>query len=196
MTIGFLVLAAGRSSRFGEPKLLQRFRAYPSLLAATLAAIPRECPTAVVLSEDQPMLVPQVTAAGASPRVYSGISPGLGDSIAFGVRQTAHWSGWVLCLGDMPLITADVYTRVYAALDMAAGPAIAAPAYEGRRGHPVAFSHHFQSLLQSLEGDSGAAGIIRENSAAISTFASGCKGVLLDVDTPGQLAALAHQADS
>lgn len=39
---------------------------------------------------------------------------------------------------------------------IAQGHSIAAPAYNGSRGHPVAFAARWYELLQKLEGDAGA----------------------------------------
>ena len=64
------------------------------------------------------------------------------------------------------------------------------PVFAGRRGQPVGFAARWQSALLALEGDEGARAILRQHAALLHTLASDDPGVLQDVDTPADLAAL------
>ncbi|MET0442876.1 MAG: NTP transferase domain-containing protein, partial [Casimicrobiaceae bacterium] len=62
------------------------------------------------------------------------------------------------------------------------GADIAAPEFDGRRGHPVAFSRRHGVALAGLEGDEGARAILAAHKASIRMLAVADAGVVRDVD--------------
>ncbi|WP_318390655.1 nucleotidyltransferase family protein [Enterobacter sp.] len=88
-----------------------------------------------------------------------GGTPGMGDSVAMGVRATPDAGGWLILPGDLPLITPDTLKRVAAALTEGQ---IVVPHYQQQFGHPVGFGRAYFSSLCSLSGDTGAREIVRE----------------------------------
>ena len=96
--------------------------------------------------------------------------------------------GWVVALADMPCIGVPTLRRVAEAI--AGGAALAAPVHAGRRGHPVGFAARWKDALLALEGDEGARAILRQHAALLQTLQTDDPGVLQDVDTPADLAAL------
>ncbi|SMF08023.1 molybdenum cofactor cytidylyltransferase [Alteromonadaceae bacterium Bs31] len=185
-TPGFLVLAAGESVRFGEPcKLLSKLPNGSSLIDNTLAALSAvNNKICVVLSETSP-LKKRVAELPFDYTVYPGKSPGLGDSLAWGVRATEAWGGWIICLADMPWIDSKAYRAVF---DLACKQNnIIAPTFNGQRGHPVFFPPKFREQLAALRGDSGANSIIKSHASELLTLESACEGVLMDVDVPVDL---------
>ena len=100
--------------------------------------------------------------------------------------------GVVVCLGDMPLVSAAVIDRLIAAFDPAEGRAICVPSYRGKRGNPMLFASRFIPELQTLTGDVGARGLLSDYAALVCEVPVEVSGVLLDADTPQSLAALRH----
>lgn len=86
--------------------------------------------------------------------------PGMGDSIASGVRATAKASGWLILPGDLPLITADSILQVAELLAKASHQVIV-PKVGEQRGHPVGFQAECFSALSQLSGEFGAAAIVK-----------------------------------
>ena len=182
---GFLLLAAGSSQRFGEScKLSALMEHGVTVIDQTLKAITSvERKVMVVVSESSPL--PALLAGKYEHTLFPGHSPGIGDSIAWGVSQTASWQGWVICLADMPWITAAVYRAV---INLAEREnRIISPSYKGQRGHPVFFPTGYRKELIALKGDRGANGIIGANSRELLTIETGCAGVLKDIDVPEDL---------
>ncbi len=105
---------------------------------------------------------------------------GMGASLACGVAASRDAGGWVVALADMPRIRPETIARVAQAL--AAGADIAAPAYRGDRGHPVAFGRRFLDELQALTGDSGARAVVQRNQALLRLVDTDDSGVLFDID--------------
>lgn len=103
--------------------------------------------------------------------------PGMGDSIAAGVRATADAAGWLILPGDLPLVRGDTLRL----LASAPAAAVTVPLYRGQRGHPVRFDRKISSDLLDLKGNHGAAQILRVQ-AAINSVA------FLDLDDAGCIA--------
>lgn len=186
-----VLLAAGRSRRYGADKLLQELpdgtpvgvaacRALLSGVGAVIAVIGPECaPLAALLR-----------AAGAHVSVCRAAAAGMGASLACGVRSSPEVDGWVVALADMPWIKAATTRAVASALAERAG--CVAPFYRGRRGHPVGFARRFGAELCRLSGDEGARSILARESDHVHRLDVEDPGILLDIDEPGDL--VAHAA--
>lgn len=181
-----ILLAAGSSSRYGEDKLL-----YPldngvpmGILSARnlLRALPNSI--AVVRDAHGP-LTEQLRAEGIGIVVNPDAGRGMGSSLACGIRALPPATGFVVALADMPWIDPQTIRGVVRLLR--AGAPIAAPVYQGQRGHPVGFSHRFREELMSLDGDHGARELLVRNGEALQLFEVDDPGILRDIDTPADL---------
>ncbi|MEJ5990417.1 NTP transferase domain-containing protein [Ramlibacter sp. PS3R-8] len=161
-----LVLASGRGERFvgsgGSGSKLQALLAGQPVLEHTLAA---------------------VRASGLPFHVEAAGHPGMGDSIAAGVRATAGASGWLVLPGDLPLVAPASLLAVAEALK---GATLVLPMHAGVRGHPVGFSAVHGPALQALRGPEGAAAIVRSASPLRLDLAD--PGIVMDIDTVEDLA--------
>jgi molybdenum cofactor cytidylyltransferase len=183
-----ILLAAGQGRRFGGAKLLHVLPdARPLGLAALQALQAAVDPVIAVVAPAQPTLSELFTHAGARVVVCRDAHTGLGASIACGVRA-APQGPWLIALADMPCISPHAITQVAAAI--AAGAPLAAPVYQGRRGHPVGFSQPFFADLCALSGDQGARRLLQAHADALQPVPTDDAGVLFDIDTPADLATL------
>lgn len=107
--------------------------------------------------------------------------PGMGDSIAAGVRATSSAAAWLILPADLPLISSSTLRK------MAFAPpcAVTVPMYQGRRGHPVRFGLECLPDLINLHGNQGAVQLIRRQEAtdSIATIDLDDVGCVMDVDT-------------
>jgi molybdenum cofactor cytidylyltransferase len=182
-----ILLAAGAGARFGGGKLLHPLddgtaiaaHAARNLIAAGLDV------TAVIRPGDFP-LRELLETEGCTVTVCADAAQGMGVSLAHGVNTTRDAAGWIVALADMPRIRPATIARVAQAL--AAGADIAAPAYQGDRGHPVGFSRRFLPELQALIGDSGARPLVQRNQALLRAIDVDDPGVLFDIDRRDDLA--------
>ena len=110
---------------------------------------------------------------------------GMGASIACGVKATKHSDAWLIALGDMPYVNPKSIAKITQAL--AAGEKIVAPFYCGQRGHPVGFSKDYYSQLSSLDTDTGARIIIRNNQNDLTPLEIDDPGICMDVDRRSDL---------
>jgi molybdenum cofactor cytidylyltransferase len=70
---------------------------------------------------------------------------------------------------------------------LAAGAAIAAPVYQGERGHPVGFASRLRDELTQLVGDTGAKAVLQRHAEEIVLVECDDPGVVLDIDRKADL---------
>jgi molybdenum cofactor cytidylyltransferase len=186
-----ILLAAGYSKRFGSNKLLQALPAgspeagTPMGLAAAkhlLDALPESI--AVVRPRAQ-KLARILRDAGCNTVVCKNAGEGMGTSLAAGVRATSDANGWIVGLADMPFIRPETIRTVAKALQE--GASIAAPSFQGKRGHPVGFARRFYEELSSLRGDDGARQFLKQHPELVKLVEVDDPGVVRDIDKPSDL---------
>ena len=99
----------------------------------------------------------------------------------------AEADGAIVCLGDMPQVTAALIDRLIAAFDPERGALVVVPAIEGKRGNPVVWSRRFFPELMAIEGDIGARHLISRYPEAVTEVPLTDTAALIDVDTPEAL---------
>jgi molybdenum cofactor cytidylyltransferase len=193
-TIIAILLAAGAGSRFGGDKLLHPLPdgvAIAAHAARNLAAAGLSV-TAVVRPGDFP-LADMLEQEGCHVTVCPEAARGMGASLAHGVRTERNAGGWMIALADMPRIKPATIRRIADAI--AAGATIAAPRFQGMRGHPVGFSARLGEALAALTGDSGARSVLERYRDAIVLIDCADPGVLLDIDARSDLEGHGLNAD-
>jgi molybdenum cofactor cytidylyltransferase len=121
---------------------------------------------------------------------------GLSSSLRAGLATLPEdIDGVLVLLGDMPRITSAHLDRLIAAFSPAEGRAICIPTHRAKRGNPVLWDARFFAEMRALDGDQGARALLGRHDEEVCEVEMPDDGVLLDVDTPGALAALAeHRA--
>jgi len=188
LRVAGILLAAGQGARFGRHKLLAPLAdgAPLALTAARHLRAALEDEVLVVVRPDDDLLAGQLASEGFRLIVNNDAAHGMGTSLACGVRAAAGADGWLIALADMPAIRPGTIRRVAAALVQ--GALLAAPFHAGRRGHPVGFSSRFRDELAALAGDGGARELLSRYSTQLTRIEADDAGILLDIDTPADLA--------
>ena len=166
-----IVLAAGRGERFaasgGTTHKLQALLAGKRVIDHVLDA---------------------VKASGLAYHVVTPDAdrPGMGDSIAAGVKATPGATAWLILPADLPLISSSTLCSIA----LAPTCAVTVPMYQGQRGHPVRFGPECAAGLLDLQGKQGAAHIIRSQLAtnSVAFLDVDDVGCVFDVDTLSDLA--------
>lgn len=178
-----VLLAAGSSARFGTNKLLVPLAdGVPMSVAAArhLRASVDRC-VAVVRPGDSELAA--LLAAEQLQVIECARAPeGMGASLACGIGACIDADAWLIALADMPFVLPDTIARVAAA--MRGGATLAAPIFQGRRGHPVGFERRFAPALLALTGDAGARALLAQYDAQLTRVACDDPGILRDIDTP------------
>ena len=166
-----IVLASGRGERFvasgGSGPKLQALLGGCTVLEHTLRA---------------------VQASGLPWHLEAASHPGMGDSIAAGIRATAGSPAWLILPGDLPLVQPQTLRQIAQApqsLDVVV-PLVRTAHGDGsvdglQRGHPVRFSARCGPELMQLAGPKGAASLIHLWGETLWPVQD--TGCILDIDT-------------
>ena len=189
-TIAGVLLAAGRSERFGTAKLhalLPRGRLAGLTVGAASCRNLRDAVDDVVAVVRPGDAALAAVLASERARVVVAVDAhdGMASSLAAGIAALPDASGYVVALADMPWIEPSTIARVADALVQ--GASIAAPSYRGRRGHPVGFARTHRETLIALRGDEGARSLLQARRADVVLIDVDDPGVLADIDTPDDL---------
>jgi molybdenum cofactor cytidylyltransferase len=189
--VAAIVLAAGRSTRMGGPnKLLAELGGKPLVRIVTEQVLASKAKSVTVVTGHQAGEVEKALRGLNVTFVHNpDFADGLASSVKTGIAAVpAKVDGAVVCLGDMPLISADLIDRLIEAFAPDRGNLIAVPVSDGRRGNPVLWSRRFFRELMTLDGDIGARHLIARHSEAVAEVPVEGRGAFLDIDTPQALA--------
>jgi molybdenum cofactor cytidylyltransferase len=156
--ISGLILGAGASQRFGEPKQLLPFGG-----TTLLGWVVSQAQQAMGL--DELIVVLGRSAAEICERVDFGdakvienlvFTEGCASSYRAGLAAIdSHAEGMMIILGDQPGITPEIIDCLAEEWGKTSAP-IAVCSYEGRKGHPMIFARALFEQLEVLHGDKAA----------------------------------------
>ncbi len=204
--IAAVVLAAGRSTRMGaDNKLLADIGGEPMVRRVLGQVLASQAVEVVVVAGHEADLIKtaleELTSDGRCSLVHNpDFAAGLSSSLHRGIAALGETiDGALVCLGDMPQVTAAVIDRLIAAFYPLEGRTICLPTWAGKRGNPVLLARRYFAEVQAISGDVGARALIGDYPEAVAEvamddLASGF-GVLEDIDTPEALEALAADED-
>ena len=195
-SVAVLVLAAGQSRRMGPVnKLLAEVDGAPMVAGVVEEALASgACAVHVVTGFDRT----RVEAVLADRDVHLVHNPdfdqGISTSIAAGLSALPEEvEGALICLGDMPAVSARVLNRIVAAFDPGRGVEVCVPTYRGKRGNPVLWSRTFFAEIRGIRGDVGARHLIGEHSDVVLEVPIDDASILFDVDSPEALARVSER---
>jgi molybdenum cofactor cytidylyltransferase len=179
--IAAIVLAAGASTRLGEPKQLLNIGGETLLERTVRVARDAVCiPVVVVLGAAYIQILANIRLADAVPVINDEWQEGMAGSIRLGVRTLGFIAkgaeGVLLMACDQPAITVKHLTLLMTTQE------IKASQYAGRNGVPAYFPRKYFPQLTSLTGDAGARTLLAQ--ARSENLLHG----ELDIDTAEDLA--------
>lgn len=183
--IGIIILAAGASTRLGQPKQLLTYQGKSLIRHITEVAINSQCrPVVVVLGADAEIIEPHLINLDVHIVHNHQWSTGMASSIRCGLNAigaiASEIESIVLMLCDQPFVFPDLINQLVARYQ-ATNSIVVASEYAGILGVPTIFHKTLFSDLALLQGDIGAREIIRQHYSNCSSihFAEG----VIDVDT-------------
>jgi len=181
-----LLLAAGNSSRMGQPKMLLDFKG-KTFLQHIIDEVKtlRGASLLVVTGCYHDMLKP-VLESQQIPFIKNTLwQEGMGSSIREGIKRLQQHNpdagNVIVLVCDQPHISAAVLQQMINA-KQTTGKGIVACSYDGTTGTPVLFDKKYFSQLSLLQGTSGAKKMIQQFNDDVDTinFPEGA----IDIDTP------------
>jgi molybdenum cofactor cytidylyltransferase len=182
-----IVLAAGRSQRFGQDnKLLEPLsNGLPLIIQAVRNMRSAIENIIVILPQNSEALTQSLKDEDVQIAINPEADVGMGNSLACGISASGEANGWIIGLADMPWIQAATISRIKTSLQN--GQSLVAPRYRTVRGHPVGFGQKYRDTLLKLDGDAGARTVLKQHRADLHYLEVDDPGILLDVDTPADL---------
>ncbi len=180
--IAILILAAGASSRMGEPKQLLAWGKSTLLNHAIAQALLVSDTILTILGAHQDVIAPTLTN---SQRIIFNPNwkEGMGTSIARGIatlQQQDNFEAILIMLADQPLIDAK-YLKELTALHFNSGSKITATSYGTRKGVPAVFHNSLFKELGKLNKDYGAKMLMKRFASDLTSL-DPC-GREVDIDT-------------
>jgi molybdenum cofactor cytidylyltransferase len=192
MSLHILVLAAGASTRLGQPKQLVKLGGRPALhrVVSNCVSVAGNSVTVIIGANAQEM-THLLGHSPASVVINRQWEEGVAASIRRGLASMpTTCEAVMIVLGDQVAITADDLRRLVSAWKQEEG-VIAAAVYDNHVGVPAIFPRICFTELAQLRGDQGARLILERNSYRLARVPMANAAV--DLDTPEDLAALTQR---
>jgi molybdenum cofactor cytidylyltransferase len=173
--LGIVLLAAGASTRLGQPKQLLDVHGEPLLERMVRQALPLSCPVVVVLGAYQA----QVAAALEGLPVALVHNPhwaaGMGTSVRLGLRtllaQHPDLPGCLFCVSDQIFLDTSLlrqYLETFRTSGFRENTLLAARYASGAVGVPVLFGKNWMPALLQLDDAAGANRILKQHPLAVT----------------------------
>jgi molybdenum cofactor cytidylyltransferase len=196
---GILVLAAGRSSRFGSDKLFATMPDGRPVIAHSLApalefSSQQKLPLSVVVRANNAELIDYLIQEKIDYVICPDAHLGMGNSIAHGIKSHQTWQGWMITLADMPNINIHLLNDLLNNIEQDTQSIVRPKLLTKDKSipaHPVYFPQKYAFLLSKLTGDNGAKHIIQQ----LKWIDIVDSQILMDVDTPEVLQTLHKQKE-
>lgn len=193
MSVAAIIVAAGASSRLGQPKQLVLLDGEPLLLRAIQGARGAGAvPVIVVLGAHRERIENAVAFGDATVIENAEWEEGLASSIRAGVKaaesRATGAAGVLLMTCDQPRVTAKHLREMIETFEAHAGTVMIASVYAGVRGTPAILPRAMFADLLGLRGDTGARGLLARTSLTVAEIQ--LEGGEVDIDRPEDLAEL------
>lgn len=183
--IGIVILAAGSSSRLGEPKQLLQYDNKNLLQNAIDAAVNSDADhVIVVLGANAEEVYHEIDRSKTHVLVNAEWEEGMASSVRNGMNELLSISPSIaiviLMVCDQPYVSSELLNAIINRYQQT-GKKIVACDYGETTGPPALFCKTFFDELMQLKGDAGARKIIRQNDSELITvpFPEG----KIDIDT-------------
>jgi 4-nitrophenyl phosphatase len=183
--VAAIILAAGESTRFGQPKQLLDWGGVPLLAHIADQALAAElAPVIAVLGYRAESVCAALSTRPVQAVMNWRWEEGLSTSVKVGLAALPpETEAVVLIQCDQPLLTADLLQALVTRFGET-GAAIVHPTHAGQRGTPTLFARRLFSELAAVSGDVGGRTVIARHADEAATVGVADPDVLADIDTP------------
>ncbi|MGG5808420.1 NTP transferase domain-containing protein [Falsiroseomonas sp. CW058] len=186
-----LVLAAGRSRRMAplNKLLVPDQRGLPMILRVVDNVLASHASPVIVVTGHERERIEEALAGRPVLLAHAdGYAEGLSASLKAGLAAVPpDAEGVLICLGDMPLVSAATIDRLLAAFDPEEGRAIVQPTFRGKQGNPMLWSREFLPEMLKITGDVGARHLAGKHAERLVEVEMADDAVLRDFDTTESL---------
>jgi molybdenum cofactor cytidylyltransferase len=179
----YVILAAGRASRMGFPKVFQRLGERAPL--ERIVAVLGERPFVIVTDPAHAALARAMGPRATAVVINDAPEQGMVHSLRLGLSGVEAFHPFGVILGDMPFLQTATLEELERAL--AAGADVVHPVNEdGIGGHPVLFASAVRARLSTLPAGDTLRLLRDEPSLRRTTVLVEDRGAFVDLDEPAQ----------
>ncbi|HJX23923.1 MAG TPA: nucleotidyltransferase family protein [Candidatus Bathyarchaeia archaeon] len=187
--ISIIVLAAGKSTRFGANKLLSDVQGVSMIRRVVAEAVASAADeTVVVLGFEAERVKAELLGIGCRFVLNEGFEVGQSSSVKKGVEAVSdHAEAALILPGDVAFISSGVIDKVIEGYRNSGAPIVVAS--HGRRsGHPILFQRSvFPDIMDIDEKGKGLKRVTTKYPSRIKRVEVGSDAILQDVDTEKDL---------
>jgi molybdenum cofactor cytidylyltransferase len=187
MMIAAIVLAAGKSQRMGQNKLLMRLNddtLLESILNSVTTAGVRK--TIVVLGHkpDEIVSILKNWQRKVTIVINENYEQGMASSFQKGLEQALSAEAAFLILGDQPILDQSYLDIMIRKMESNLGKTlIVSPIHKGKRGHPILFHRQLFDEIMNLKKTETIRDVVHRHVGELLTVEAP-EWTIMDVDTP------------
>jgi molybdenum cofactor cytidylyltransferase len=166
--VGAVLLAAGGSSRFGQPKQLLSFGAETLVRRAVRAASACCSPVIVVVGREEKEIATELHDVAVQIVPNDDWEKGIGSSLRRGIEASPASEGVIVLTCDQPFVD-ETFIRELITTHQKTGQPIVASAYADTLGVPAFFLACLREELCALPDANGAKSIIASHPDQVAT---------------------------
>ncbi len=184
-----IILAAGTSTRLGQPKQLLRLKGKYILERVLDAALNSTLDKIVLVLGDAHQKILHVLGeklqhAKLQVEINPHYQKGQSQSLRVGLSKIKDdFAAVMFLLGDQPMLNSATINILLERF-WAAGKDVCVPIYRGKRKTPAIFGRRFYTQLMDIKGDMGARKIIQAHPDRVLTVEIDDPLCFWDIDTP------------
>lgn len=183
--IPVILLAAGNSSRLGQPKQLLRWGKQTLIEHQIQSFLQTGEDVIVVLGASADLILPLLQKYSVTVAINHAWESGMAGSVVCGIEALQHnhptADGVLVALVDQPLVPLSHYQDIISGFQRGKQQIIASTSKEDWLGVPALFDKCYFSELCNLRGEKGAKSLIQKYSGQIKVIE--CNEIIKDIDT-------------
>jgi len=184
-TCGIIILAAGNSSRLGEPKQLLQYQNKSLIRHVTEAAIEAiDSPVIIVTGSNQNLIMEELNNLAVHFVQNNEWQEGMGSSVRVGVSKLLQLNptiqSLIIAVSDQPFVTSQLFLNLIEKAETSS-ESIVACSYENTIGTPVLFQKKYFDSLLALNGAEGAKKLLKQFQDDVASIPFSLGGI--DIDT-------------
>lgn len=184
MKYSCIILAAGKSSRMKQQKMLLPFAGSTVIEQVVNASLQSDVDsTIVVMGSHEDLIREQLKTYKLKLIHNTNFESGMLSSVQCGVNVLGNSDAFLVLPGDQPLVKSSTINNLVKAYEKST-KSLMIPTFNGRKGHPVVIDANYAKQIMHLDPNIGLRQLFHNNENDIEFLALNTEEILIDLDFP------------